>query len=139
MVKQYGNAEKPDESFDLFMRLGVDPKIGNQNIRGTVILPNGTGKDIKICVFAPDHMHEELTKLGADFFGTEEILAKAAEGEHVFDKILATTENMKIIKQFARQLGPMGLMPSTKGGTLVDEEQIANSLKLMKQGRIEFK
>jgi len=76
------------------------------------VLPNGTGTEIKICVVAPENMHDMLKEAGADVIGTEKVLEEAAKGNYDFDKILATTEMMKVLKGYARELGPMGLMPS---------------------------
>lgn len=113
------------DSFNVFFRLGVDPKRGDQNIRGTVILPNGTGNEIKICVFAPESLHEELKEQGADAIGDDKLIEDIIAGNVKFDKILASTDQIKLLKSYARSLGPMGLMPSQKGGTLVSEEKLS--------------
>jgi len=119
-----GKEKLATESFDLFLRLGVDPKRGDQNIRGTCVLPHGTGTAVRVCVVASESMHEALREAGADVIGTEKVLEEAAKGNYDFDKILATTEMMRLLKTYARELGPMGLMPSQKGGTLVPEEKL---------------
>lgn len=137
--RKNGKENQEFEGFNIFIRLNVDPKQGDQNVRGTCVLPHGTGKKTRVCVFAPETFNEKLTEMGVDIIGTEEILQKAVEGEVNFDKIIATTEQMKLLKVYARQLGPMGLMPSIKGGTLVKEEELESSIKLLQQGQVEFK
>ena len=88
-------------------------------IRGTCILPNGTGKEIKVCVFADKEFHNDLTEAGADIIGTDQIISEIADGKIDFDKMLCTQEYIKELKKYARILGPKGLMPNVKSGTLV--------------------
>ena len=91
-------------------------------IRGTVNLPAGTGKEIRVCVFADKVYHDELKEAGADMIGDEQTLADIAAGKTEFDKLLCTSEMLIDLKKFARILGPKGLMPNTKSGTLVDQD-----------------
>lgn len=120
-------------SLDVSFKLNVDPKKGGHAVRGTCILPAGTGKDIRVCVFAPDDMVPEVKEAGADVIGTDSMLKEAVEkGVYEFDKIIATPETVKLIKPYARILGPLGFMPSSKGGNLVKADKVLESLKLMK-------
>ena len=91
-------------------------------IRGTVNLPAGTGKEIRVCVFADKVYHEELKEVGADLIGDDKILADIANGKTDFEKLLCTTEQLMDLKKYARILGPKGLMPNTKSGTLVAQD-----------------
>ena len=93
-------------------------------IRGTCVLPAGTGKEVKICVFADNEFHEELKAAGADFIGNDAIIQDIANGIVAFDKIICTQEFIPQLKKFARILGPKGLMPNTKSGTLVGQNEI---------------
>ena len=93
-------------------------------IRGTCILPAGTGKEIRVCVFADGEFHEELKNIGADIIGNDQTLIDISNGVTNFDKIICTKEFIPNLKKFARVLGPKGLMPNTKSGTLVNSEQI---------------
>ncbi len=88
-------------------------------MRGTCVLPAGTGQDVKVCVFAGEEFHEEILKEGADFIGNDQVLKEIGEGNIPFDKIIATPEHMPTLKTLARVLGPKGLMPNVKSGTLV--------------------
>jgi large subunit ribosomal protein L1 len=108
-------------------------------IRGTCVLPAGTGKTVRVCVFADNEFHAELTKVGADVIGNDDTLAEIAKGEVTFDKIICTPEFVNSLKKFARILGPKGLMPNTKSGTLVKQDVIVETVKQSKQGLIEFR
>ena len=108
-----------NESVEAIIKLNVDPTKGDQMIRGTCNLPAGTGKEIKVCVFADSVYHDELKAVGADLIGTEETLTDIAKGQIDFDKLICTQEQLMDLKKFARILGPKGLMPNTKSGTLV--------------------
>jgi large subunit ribosomal protein L1 len=119
--------------------LNVDPKQGDQNIRGTCLLPAGTGKNVIVCVFADSERHEELKASGVDIIGNEEVLKSIAEGNIKFDKLVVTADQLQSLKPYARILGPKGLMPNVKSGTLVKPDELIPSIKLMKQGQIEFR
>ena len=110
------------ESIDTIIKLNVDPTKGDQMIRGTVNLPSGTGKEIKVCVFADKVYHEELLAVGADIIGDDKILADIAADKIEFEKLLCTSEQLIELKKYARILGPKGLMPNTKSGTLVSQD-----------------
>lgn len=127
------------ETVELQVRLNVDPTKGDQMIRGTCILPAGTGKEVKVCVFADDEFHEDLKAIGADGLGDENVLADFAKGVINYDKIICTPDFVQSLKKFARVLGPLGLMPNTKSGTLVQQDQLLEQVKQSKQGLIEFR
>ena len=108
----------------MILKLNVDPKYHDQNVRGICILPAGTGKEVKICVFAGEEFHEELKANGADFIGNDQMLQDIGDGKIEFDKIIATPEQMSSLKKHARVLGPKGLMPNLKSGTLVKQDAL---------------
>ena len=126
---------KFDETVELSFRLGVDPGQGDQMVRGTTPLPNGSGKKIRILVFTDKP--EEALKAGADFAGLQDMMAKINEGWLDFDVAVATTEAMKSVRTLARILGPKGLMPNPKSGTVSDD--VVSAIKAVKAGRVEFK
>ena len=109
-------------------------------MRGTCILPAGTGKEVRVCVFTGEELHEEIKKQGADVIGNEQVLKDIGEGATMpFDKIIATPEQMPALKQLARVLGPKGLMPNVKSGTLVKQHELVETVKQAKQGLVEFR
>jgi large subunit ribosomal protein L1 len=126
---------KYDETIELSVRLGVDPTAGDQMIRGTTPLPNGSGKKVRVLVFTDDA--PAALKAGADHAGLQDLMAKINEGWLDFDVAIATTEAMKTVRTIARVLGPKGLMPNPKSGTVTDD--IAAGIKAVKAGRVEFK
>ena len=128
-------AAKFDETVELSFRLGVDPTQGDQMVRGTTPLPNGSGKKVRILVFT-DNPADALAA-GADHAGLQDMMAKVSEGWVDFDVAIATTEAMKQVRTLARVLGPKGLMPNPKSGTVTDD--IVAGIKAVKAGRVEFK
>ncbi len=126
---------KFDETVELSFRLGVDPAQGDQMVRGTTPLPNGSGKKVRVVVFTDDA--EKALAAGADHAGLAELMAKINEGWLDFDVAIATTEAMKQVRTLARVLGPKGLMPNPKSGTVTDD--VAAGIKAVKAGRVEFK
>ena len=126
---------KFDETVELSFRLGVDGTSGDQNVRGTTPLPNGSGKKVRVLVFT-DNPAAALAA-GADTAGLADIMTKINEGWLDFDVAIATTEAMKQVRTLARVLGPKGLMPNPKSGTVTDD--IAAGIKAVKAGRVEFK
>ncbi len=138
-VKEISKERKFTESVEVIVRLNVDPRQGDQNIRGTCVLPAGTGKAVRVCVFADLEMQDKVIEAGADIFGTPELLKQMAEGKIEFDKLIATQEQMNQLKPLARVLGPKGLMPNVKSGTLVKIDELLDAVKLSKQGQIEFR
>ncbi|MFA6289744.1 MAG: 50S ribosomal protein L1 [Opitutaceae bacterium] len=126
---------KFDETVELSIRLGVDASQGDQMVRGTTPLPNGTGKKVRVIVFTDSP--EVALKAGADEAGLTELMKKVSEGWLDFDVAIATTEAMKSVRTLARVLGPKGLMPNPKSGTVTDD--IPAGIKAVKAGRVEFK
>ena len=126
---------KFDETVELSFRLGVDPTQGEQMVRGTTPLPNGTGKKVRVLVFTDNP--QVALDAGADFAGLQDMMAKIQGGWMEFDVAIATTEAMKTVRTIARVLGPKGLMPNPKSGTVTDD--IPAGIKAVKAGRVEFK
>jgi large subunit ribosomal protein L1 len=126
---------KFDETVELSFRLGVDPSQGDQMVRGTTPLPNGSGKKVRVLVFTDDPA--KALAAGADHAGLADMMQKVNEGWLDFDVAIATTEAMKQVRSLARILGPKGLMPNPKSGTVTDD--IAAGIKAVKAGRVEFK
>ena len=126
---------KFDESVEISLSLGVDPKQSAQAVRGVVNLPHGSGKEIKVLVFTDNP--EEAKSLGADFAGLDDIIKKIKDGWMEFDVALSTTSAMKSVRSIARVLGPRGLMPTPKAGTVTDD--IKKAVEEVKAGRVEFK
>lgn len=128
---------KFDESVDIAMRLGVDPRQADQLIRGTVTLPHGTGKTVKVLVIAKPERHEEAINAGADYTGFEDYLKKFQEGWAECDIVIATPDVMSELGKLGKILGPKGLMPNPKSGTVTND--IAKAVNEVKAGRIEFR
>lgn len=126
---------KFDETVEVSFHLGVDAAQGDQMVRGTTPLPHGTGKKVRVIVFTDDA--PKALAAGADFAGLQDLMQKINEGWLEFDVAIATTEAMKTVRTLARVLGPKGLMPNPKSGTVTDD--IAAGIKAVKAGRVEFK
>jgi large subunit ribosomal protein L1 len=126
---------KFDETVELSFRLGVDATAGEQMVRGTTPLPNGSGKKVRVLVFTDDA--RKALDAGADHAGLQDMMQKINEGWLDFDVAIATTEAMKTVRTIARVLGPKGLMPNPKSGTVTDD--VAAGIKAVKAGRVEFK
>ena len=126
-----------DETVDVAVRLGVDPRHADQMVRGTVVLPNGLGKEVKVLVFAKGEKEKEATDAGADFVGNDDLIEKIKEGWLEFDKAVATPDMMGSVGKIGRLLGPRGLMPNAKTGTVTFE--IARAVEELKAGKIDFK
>lgn len=126
---------KFDETVELAFRLGVDATSGEQNVRGTTPLPNGSGKKVRVIVFTDDA--KKALDAGADEAGLADLMKKIQDGWLEFDVAIATTEAMKQVRTLARVLGPKGLMPNPKAGTVTDD--IPAGIKAVKAGRVEFK
>ena len=130
-------APKFDQSVTISMHMGVDPKKGDQMIRSTCPLPHGTGKKVTVLVFAKGNAAEAAKAAGAEFVGYEDLIKKVTEGFLDFDVAIATTEAMSEVRKLGRQLGPRGLMPNPKTGTVTDDT--AAAVKAVKAGRVDFK
>ncbi len=128
---------KFDETLELAFRLGVDPKQSDQMVRGTVSLPHGTGKKVRVAVFARGAAAQAARDAGADFVGFEDLLKQCQGGWTDFDVAIATPEAMNEVRKLGKVLGPKGLMPNPKTGTVT--EDTAKAVKEVKAGRVEFK
>jgi large subunit ribosomal protein L1 len=130
-------APKFDPTVTLSFRLGVDPRKSDQMVRGSVSLPHGTGKNVRVAVFAQGSAAEAATAAGAEHVGFEDLIAKVQGGFTDFDVAIATPDAMTEVRKIARVLGPRGLMPNPKTGTVTDD--VAKAIKEVKAGRIDFK
>ena len=129
-------SKKFDESLEIAIRLGIDVTKADQNIRGMLSLPNGTGKTVRVAVFTVNSQ-DEAKKAGADVVGGEELIEKVAGGEINFDRVIATPDMMPKMSKIARVLGPKGLMPNPKLGTVTNN--VADAVKVAKAGQIEYR
>ena len=136
VVKQ-GTFAKFDETVDVAVRLGVDPRHADQMVRGAVVLPNGLGKTVRVLVFAKGEKEKEALDAGADFVGSEDLVAKIQEGWFDFDTAIATPDMMGVVGKIGKVLGPRGLMPNPKVGTVTFD--IARAVKESKAGKVEFR
>jgi len=128
---------KFDEGVDLAIRLGVDPKKADQMVRGTVVLPHGTGKKVRVLAFAKGQKEKEALDAGADFVGGEDLIEKVSKGWVEFDKAVATPDIMGLVSKLGKILGPRGLMPNPKVGTVTFD--LERAIKEIKAGKVEFK
>ena len=128
---------KFDETVDVAIRLGVDPKYSDQMVRGAVTLPHGLGKTVRVAVFCKGEKEAEARDAGADYAGAEELVAKIKGGWLDFDAAVATPDVMALVGQIGRLLGPRGLMPNAKTGSVTFD--VAKAVKELKAGRVEFK
>ena len=135
-IKQNANA-KFDETIELALNLGIDTKQSDQNVRGMCALPNGTGKTIRVAVFAKGPKAEEARKAGADIVGDDELGAKVLKGEINFDRCIATPDMMPLVGKLGQVLGPKGLMPNPKLGTVTMD--VTGAVKGAKGGSVEFR
>ena len=131
------NPAKFDASVEVHVRLGVDPRQADQNIRATVSLPNGTGKTVRVAVFAPEAEHASAKKAGADIVGDEEFIKQLEKEEMNFDILVATPQYMPKLGKYARMLGPRGLMPNPKSGTVATD--VAKAVTEAKAGKVEYR
>ena len=136
LVKQNASA-KFDETVEVAFRLGVDPRHADQQIRGAVVLPNGTGKSRTVLVFAKGDKIKEAEEAGADFVGGPEMVTKIQEGWSGFDVAIATPDMMGVVGKIGRLLGPKGLMPNPKTGTVTMD--VAKAIAEVKAGKIEYR
>ncbi|MFT4512349.1 MAG: large subunit ribosomal protein L1 [Planctomycetota bacterium] len=131
------NGPKFDESIELVVRIGIDPKKTDQLVRGSVSLPNGTGKSIKIAVFADGDKAKEALEAGADYVGAADLAEKIEKGFTDFDMTIASPDMMRFVGKLGKVLGPQGKMPSPKAGTVTPN--VAQAVKEFKAGKIEFR
>lgn len=128
---------KFDQTVELHFNLGVDPKNSDQAVRGTVVLPNGTGRQVRVLVFCKDNNFQAAKDAGADYVGGADLVQKIQEGWLEFDAVVATPDMMPVISKVARVLGPRGLMPSPKSGTVT--VNVAQTVKELKAGKIQYR
>ena len=126
-----------DETVDMAVNLGVDPRKSDQMVRGTVVLPHGMGKKVKVLVFAKGEKEKEAREAGADFIGAEDLVEKISKGWLDFDKAVATPDLMGIVGKLGKVLGPRGLMPNPKLGTVTFD--VGKAVKEIKAGKVEYK
>jgi len=136
MVRERAKA-KFDETIEVALNLGVDPRHADQMVRGVVNLPNGTGKTVRVAVFAKDAKAEEAKKAGADIVGAEDLVQQVLDGQINFDRVIATPDMMPLVGRLGKVLGPRNLMPNPKVGTVTPD--VAGAVKAAKGGAVEFR
>ncbi|MEZ4407708.1 MAG: 50S ribosomal protein L1 [Polyangiales bacterium] len=137
LVKKCATA-KFDETVEIAVRLGVNPKHADQMVRGALVLPHGTGQSVRVLVFAKGDKEREAREAGADFVGSDELVAKVADGSFLdFERVIATPDMMVQVGKLGRVLGPRGLMPNPKVGTVTFD--VANAVREAKGGKIEYR
>ena len=130
---------KFDETVELHLRTGLDPRNADQQLRGTVVLPHGLGKDVHVVVFAEGEGAKLAEEAGADHVGSDDLVKKIEDGWTDFDVALATKETMSKVTRLGRVLGPRGLMPNPRSGTVVEPEDLPKAVRDAKAGRVEFR
>lgn len=128
---------KFDETFEVALNMGVDPRKADQQVRGSVLLPHGTGKTARVLVFAKGEKAKEAEEAGADFVGSDDLADKIKDGWTGFDQVIATPDMMRVVGRLGKILGPRGLMPAPKAGTVTTD--VARTVKEIKAGRVEYK
>ena len=136
MLKKYSKV-KFDEGIDVAIRLGVDPRKSDQMVRGSCTLPHGTGKEVRVLVFAKGEKEKEAMDAGADFTGGEDLVEKIKGGWLEFDRVIATPDMMGVVGKIGRVLGPRGLMPNPKVGTVT--QAVGDTVEMIKKGQVQFK
>lgn len=138
LVKGLANA-KFDETVEIHLRMGVDPRHADQQVRGVVTLPGGTGREVKILVFAGPDGQQIARDAGADYVGAEDLAGQIEKGWTDFDVVLATPDMMRVVGRLGRVLGPRGLMPTPKTGTIMPAEDLPRVINETRLGRVEFR
>lgn len=138
LLKEVATA-KFDETVEIHMRMGLDPRHADQQVRGVVTLPGGTGRTVRILVFATGEGASKAQDAGADYVGAEDLAERIQKGWTDFDIVLATPDMMRVVGRLGRVLGPRGLMPTPKTGTIVNPEELAGVIQETRLGRVEFR
>jgi len=128
-----------DTTIEVHMRMGLDPRHADQQVRGVVLLPKGTGKEVRILVFAEGEADKVAREAGADYVGSDDLVAEIQNGWTDFDIAIATPPMMRKVGRLGRVLGPRGLMPSPKAGTIVNEDDLERVIRETRQGRVEYR
>lgn len=137
ILKDLASKRKFDETFDIAMNLGIDPKHADQQVRGMITLPNGTGATVRVAVFARDAKADEAKKAGADVVGAEDLMEDIKAGKMDFDRVIATPDMMPIVGQLGQILGPKGMMPNPKLGTVTPD--VKKAVEEAKGGALEYR
>jgi len=137
MIKECASKTKFDETVEISINLGVDPRHSDQMVRGTVALPHGTGKSVRVAVFARGDKADEATAAGAEMVGAEDLAERIQKGDMDFERCIATPDMMAVVGRLGKVLGPKGLMPNPKLGTVTPD--VAGAVKAAKAGQIEFR
>ena len=137
LVKANAAASKFDETLEVAMNLGVDPRHADQMVRGVVAMPNGTGKTMRVAVFARDAKADEAKEAGADLAGAEDLAEAIQNGESNFDRVIASPDMMGVVGRLGKVLGPRGLMPNPKLGTVTPD--VAGAVKAAKAGEVQYR
>ena len=136
MIKERAKA-KFDETIEMAFNLGIDPKHSDQNVRGVISLPHGTGKSVRVAVFAKGDKAEAAKKAGADLVGADDLAEKVQAGQMDFDRVIASPDMMVLVGKLGKVLGPRGLMPNPKLGTVTND--VAEAVKAAKGGQVEYR
>jgi len=136
LLKEFANA-KFDESIDVSVNLGVDPRKSDQNVRGASVLPNGTGKTVRVAVFSQGPNADAAREAGADLVGMDDLAEQVKRGEINFDVVIASPDAMRVVGQLGQILGPRGLMPNPKVGTVTPD--VATAVKNAKSGQVRYR
>lgn len=137
LLKETAEGTNFDQAVEIAVNLGVDPKQSDQQVRSTVTMPNGVGKDVRVAVFAKGDKAVEAQKAGADLVGAEDLMEKIQKGNMDFDRCIASPDMMPLVGRLGKVLGPRGLMPNPKLGTVTPD--VASAVKAAKSGQIEFR
>ncbi len=137
LVREFASGGKSDQTIEIAMHPGVDQRQPDQMVRGVVSLPHGTGKSMKVAVFAKDAKAEEAKQSGADFVGSEDLMTEIQNGKSDFDRVIATPDMMGLVGRLGKVLGPRGLMPNPKLGTVTND--VGDAVKAAKAGQVEFR
>lgn len=137
VIKAHASSSKFDETVEIAMNLGIDPRHADQQVRGAVQLPNGTGKSVRVAVFARDAKADEAREAGAEFVGAEDLMEQIQGGMMDFDRVIATPDMMAVVGRLGKVLGPKGLMPNPKLGTVTPN--VTDAVQAAKGGEVQFR